>query len=70
MTDIKILVNAQQAFIDQLKKDRASSSTILAYRADLNQLIDFLQKKKVTHSTSVTTEILENYKDYLIEKKL
>jgi site-specific recombinase XerD len=69
MTDLKSLPTAKDSFIAQLKKDNCSSSTILAYRADLTQLIEFLNKKQITQTTSVSSEHIENFKEYLSTKK-
>ena len=69
MTDLKSLTSAKDSFIEQLKKDNCSSSTILAYRADLTQLIEFLEKKQITQTTSVASEHIEDFKKYLSSNK-
>lgn len=69
MADLKNLSTAQLAFLDQLQKDKRSYSTILAYRADLAQLIAFLGQKQITQTTSVSSEHIEQFKGQLVGKK-
>jgi site-specific recombinase XerD len=56
-------------FITSLEEKGRSPSTILAYRADLEQLIDFLESKNVMLTPEVTTEHLEAFRDQLLEEK-
>lgn len=65
MADEKNLTTAYQSFIDFLKKQDKSSSTILAYGNDLKQFVDFLGKKQVIQVTSVSSEHIEDFKEYL-----
>lgn len=65
MANEKNLTTAYQNFIDFLKKQNKSSSTILAYGNDLKQFIDFLGKKQITQVTSVSSEHIEDFKEYL-----
>ncbi|PIS13932.1 hypothetical protein COT65_01685 [Candidatus Shapirobacteria bacterium CG09_land_8_20_14_0_10_47_13] len=69
MSDLKNLSTAEQGFLEQLQKDKRSYSTILAYRADLNQLIVFLGQKQITQTTSVNSEHIEQFKEQLLGKK-
>lgn len=69
MTDLKTLMTAKDSFVDQLKKDGCSTSTILAYRADLSQLIESLGKKQITQTTSVTSQHIEEFLKYLSANK-
>lgn len=69
MTDIKPFSAAQEQFIFHLKKNKYSSSTILAYQADLKQLGDFLAQKQISQVNSVLPEHIEEFKNYLTEKK-
>lgn len=69
MADLKNLNTAEQSFLDQLQKDKRSYSTILAYRADLTQLIEFLGQKQITQTTSVNSEQIEQFKEQLVGKK-
>jgi len=56
-------------FIKNLEEKGRSPSTILAYRADIEQLIDYLKKKsKVTIDQVVTTDI-ETFRDTLLNEK-
>lgn len=65
MTDDKSLTTAYQKFMDSLKKQGKSSSTILAYGNDLKQFVEFLNKKQITQVTSVNQEYIEDFKEYL-----
>ncbi len=65
MADDKSLNTAYKKFIDFLKKQGKSSSTILAYGNDLSQFIEFLGKKQITQATSITPEHIEDFKEYL-----
>lgn len=59
---------AQEKFINHLKSKKRSVSTILAYGKDVEQLAEFLEKKKITQVTSVLPEHLEAFKDSLGKK--
>lgn len=61
----KSLIAAQKRFLDYLKKQGKSSSTILAYNNDLNQFADFLSKRQITQITSVGKEQIEEFKEFL-----
>lgn len=67
--DNKSLITAQKNFIEYLKKQNKASATILAYGKDIQQLTEFLTKRQITHVTSVTPELIEDFKDYLAENK-
>jgi site-specific recombinase XerD len=69
MADLKLLTSAREKFINQLKKSNHSSSTILAYASDLEQLIDFLSKKQITQTTSVLPQHIEEFKQELNKNK-
>ena len=69
MTEDKSLIAVQKKFIDYLKKQGKSSSTILAYNTDLNQFIDFLAKRQITQINSVGKEQIEEFKEYLAYNK-
>jgi len=65
----EILKNLLPRFIQHLKNEGRSPSTILAYRADLEQLMDFLQNKnKVTPDQSSQIDI-ESFRDTLLSQK-
>jgi len=69
MTEDKSLITAQKKFIDYLKKQGKSSSTILAYNNDLNQFADFLSKRQITQVNSIGKEQIEEFKEYLAYNK-
>ncbi|MCX6725785.1 MAG: tyrosine-type recombinase/integrase, partial [Candidatus Shapirobacteria bacterium] len=61
----KLLIIVQKKFLDYLKKQGKSSSTILAYNNDLNQFTDFLNKRQITQVTSINKEQVEEFKEFL-----
>lgn len=61
----KLLIIVQKRFLDYLKKQGKSSSTILAYNNDLNQYTDFLSKRQITQVTSINKEQVEEFKEFL-----
>jgi site-specific recombinase XerD len=65
MVEDKALPAVQKKFLDYLKKQGKSSSTILAYGNDLNQFAEFLNKRQITQTTSVTPDQIEEFKEYL-----
>ena len=69
MTETIILSSAQEQFIEYLKKQKRSISTILAYGKDIEQLVTFLGAKQITQIASITTEMLEEFKNDLIAQK-
>jgi len=69
MTEDKALITTQKKFIDYLKKQGKSSSTILAYDNDLKQFADFLSKRQITQVNSIGKEQIEEFKEYLAYNK-
>jgi len=67
--ELTSLVNAQQRFINYLKGQKRSISTILAYGKDIEQLVAFLNARQITQTTTVTTQQLEDFKTDLTDKK-
>jgi site-specific recombinase XerD len=63
------LKNLLPKFIDNLKQNGRSPSTILAYRADLEQLILFLQNKNKVLPDQVLSSDLESFRDTLLSEK-
>jgi integrase/recombinase XerD len=61
--------NLLPKFIENLKSKGRSPSTILAYRADLEQLITFLLGKNKPLIEQVRTEDLEAFRDTLLVEK-
>ena len=56
-------------FIQNLKDKKRSPSTVLAYRADLDQLIDYLLKKNKPVLDSVLSSDIESFRDGLLAQK-
>lgn len=56
-------------FLESLEKKNRSPSTILAYRADLEQLIGFLQEKNKVLPEQVSSGDLEAFRDSLLNQK-
>lgn len=63
------LKNLLPKFIQNLKDKKRSPATILAYRADLDQLIKHLESKGVTSPNSVSTLNIEDFRDLLLTQK-
>ena len=63
------LKNLLPKFIDSLKEKKRSPSTILAYRADLEQLTSFLQGKSKVLPNQVESADLETFRDTLLAEK-
>ncbi|HLE48979.1 MAG TPA: tyrosine-type recombinase/integrase [Patescibacteria group bacterium] len=56
-------------FIAHLTDKKRSPSTILAYRADLEQLVDYLTDKNIATAESVETSHIEGFRDSLLAQK-
>ena len=65
----EILKNLLPKFIQNLEEKKRSPSTILAYRADLEQLLEFLQAKNKVTSDSVAQSDVEAFRDTLLSQK-
>jgi len=52
-------------FLNDLKKRSRSTATILAYGKDVDQLIQFLAKSKITSPAQISTANIEQFKDFL-----
>jgi site-specific recombinase XerD len=59
---------AKEKFINYLKNQKRSISTILAYGKDIEQLSEFLEGRKITQVSSVLSEHLEAFKEELNKK--
>ena len=59
---------AKEKFINYLKNQKRSISTILAYGKDIEQLSEFLEGRKITQVSSVLSEHLEAFKEDLNKK--
>lgn len=56
-------------FVENLKSIRRSPSTILAYRADLEQLTSYLISKNKVMPEQIKLEDLESFRDWLLSQK-
>jgi site-specific recombinase XerD len=65
----EILKNLLPKFVDSLKEKGRSPSTILAYRADLEQLVAFLRGKNKAMPDDVNSSDLESFRDTLLAEK-
>lgn len=65
----EILKSLSPKFITSLSSKGRSPSTILAYRADLEQLVIFLQGKNKVMPDQVATSDLEAFRDTLLTEK-
>lgn len=63
------LKNLLPKFTKNLEELGRSPSTVLAYRADLEQLIAFLQKKSKVLADQVRQDDLESFRDTLLSQK-
>jgi len=63
------LKNLLPKFIESLKEKGRSPATILAYRADLEQLISFLLERSKPLSEQVRPDDLEAFRDTLLAEK-
>lgn len=63
------LKNLLPQFINSLKNKGRSPATILAYRSDLEQLVDFLTKKEKVLPEQVRSNDLDSFRDTLLANK-
>lgn len=56
-------------FIDFLKGKGRSPATILAYRADLGQLVEFIAARNKATPSQVNSSDIEGFRDYLLAQK-
>src|SRR4030042_4870611 len=63
------LKNLLPKFIESLKEKGRSPATILAYRADLEQLISFLLERSKPLAEQVRSDDLEAFRDTLLAEK-
>lgn len=67
--ELQLFASVQEPFAQFLRAQKRSISTILAYTKDLSQLVEFLDKKKITQVNSVNSEHLEEFKTSLLDQK-
>jgi len=63
------LKNLLPKFIKDLENKSRSPSTILAYRADLEQMIFFVEGKQKIYPEQIGQEIIEAFRDSLLSQK-
>ena len=63
------LDNLLPKFISNLEDKGRSPSTVLAYRADLEQLVDFAKAKNKSRPEQITQELIEAFRDTLLAEK-
>lgn len=56
-------------FIKSLEEKGRSPSTIIAYRADLEQFVDFAESKQKPFAQSIGSEFITSYRDALLADK-
>lgn len=61
--------NLLPKFVENLEKKGRSPSTVLAYRADLEQLIEHLQEKNKVTTNQVKQADIEGFRDSLLKEK-
>jgi site-specific recombinase XerD len=61
--------NLLPKFIESLKTKKRSPATILAYRSDLEQLVDFLVKRQRVLPEQVRPDDLDSFRDTLLNDK-
>jgi site-specific recombinase XerD len=61
--------NLLPKFIESLKEKGRSPATILAYRSDLEQLVDYLLKKEKVLPDAVRSTDLDSFRDALLAEK-
>ncbi len=65
----ELLKNLLPKFIKDLETKGRSTSTILAYRADLEQLVLYLEEHNKGIASDITKEDIEAFRDTLLNKK-
>ena len=63
------LEKALEKFLARLKNENRSNNTIIAYQNDIQQLIAFLEKKKISNIPDVTQNYIEEFKKHLSIKQ-
>ncbi|HZZ98614.1 MAG TPA: tyrosine-type recombinase/integrase [Candidatus Saccharimonadia bacterium] len=58
-----------KAFLDELKKKKKASSTLLAYGKDVEQFIEWLEQQQVTDVSQITKEKVEEFSKELQHKR-
>lgn len=61
------LESALNSFVSALTQKGKSTNTIVAYKGDINQLINFLKSQNITSIDAVNSALIENFKKDLIK---
>lgn len=61
--------NLLPKFITSLQEKGRSPATILAYRSDLDQLVEFLTKQSIATPDQIKSEDLDTFRDTLLSQK-
>lgn len=61
------LESASNLFADNLAKKGKSINTIVAYKGDINQLINFLKSRNISDITAINSSLIEDFKKDLIK---
>lgn len=69
MSELLSIPSAREQFIEFLKSQKRSTSTILAYGKDIEQMMTFLANEKITQVGTISSELLEGFKKDLMDKK-
>ena len=56
-------------FISSLEEKHRSPATILAYKSDLDQLVEFLTKNNIATADQITSTHLDTFRDALLSQK-
>lgn len=57
------LAQLQQGFARELQRRGRASATILAYNKDIEQLVKYLENKKIVHPLEVRPALIEEFRD-------
>ena len=63
------LKNLLPGFVLSLGEKGRSPSTILAYRSDLEQLLEFLNKNSISMPDQIKSSDLDSFRDTLLSQK-
>lgn len=63
------LQQAHQQFIKHLEDSGKANATVIAYGKDIEQLIDFVEKRSINEVPGVTVEHIDEFKDLLKKQR-
>lgn len=67
-SDLTSFAQTREPFIEYLRTQKRSVSTILAYGKDVSQMMEHLEKKGVNDIGEVKSEHLEDFKSHLVQE--